>query len=232
MRDGSATLTSREAGRGCRRDPAKTSHERWIRDPPQRRAVAGCVLSRAVTRMTVGWVTSSRLAWYFASGGMVLRYYVVGIKGLVAEVGSCRAGPASPRRAGRRQRRSRRRSRSGRPSGMSPRRPRSRPARRRGRRPRTRSKRRPTGSLGGVRGLGPGVGQQDRELVAAVAGRDVGRAQRRPDHLGGPGRTRSPKRWPNVSLTSLKSSRSSIRTLSGERDRWARTTSSPNRSWR
>ena len=62
-----------------------------------------------------------------------------------------------------------------------------------------------------------GLGQDDRELVAAVAGGDVGRAQRRPDELRGAVSTRSPNRWPSVSLTSLKSSRSSIRTLSGRR---------------
>ena len=42
--------------------------------------------------------------------------------------------------------------------------------------------------LGGVPGLvAVGLGQDDRELVAAVAGRDVRRAQRRPDELRGPG---------------------------------------------
>ena len=88
--------------------------------------------------------------------------------------------------------------------------------------------------VGGVLGgLAVRIGQDDRELVAPVASPDVADA-RRIDRICSAvqARTRSPNRWPKVSLTSLKSSRSIISSPSGAFERWARTISSPSRSCR
>ena len=66
----------------------------------------------------------------------------------------------------------------------------------------------PVQQLAGLRGRG--VRHQRDELVAAVAGQQVGRADRPASASCGPGSTssRSPAAWPSRSFTVLKSSRS------------------------
>jgi hypothetical protein len=63
-----------------------------------------------------------------------------------------------------------------------------------------------------------GLGEHDRELLAAVAAGDVAAAQAAEDALGDAVlRTSSPTEWPWLSLTCLKWSMSIISTLIGWR---------------